>query len=102
MINIINMPLAAKGPGLSCVVVPKSNSQEFHSILKLYHSWNVENMPVFMFHHLLTRLRTDREPFPSGGGDFLSVTADEYVFTVHNEPFVAKMESYWKAVMTAP
>lgn len=42
MINIINMPLAAKGPGLSCVVLPKSNSQEFHSIFKLYYIWNVE------------------------------------------------------------
>lgn len=70
MINIINMPLVAKGPGLSCVVVPKSNSQEFHSILKLYHSWNVENMPVFMFHYLLTWLRTGPEPFPLGWGRF--------------------------------
>lgn len=102
MINIINMPLAAKGPGLSCVVVPKSNSQEFHSILKLYYSWNVENMPVFMFHYLLTWLRTGPEPFPRGGGDFLSVKVDEYVFIVYKETFIAKMETYWKVVMTAP
>lgn len=77
MINIINMPLAAKGPGLPCVVVPKSNSQEFHSILKLYCSWNVENMPVFMFHYLLTWL---------GPEPLLSAKVDEYLFTVHKEP----------------
>ena len=102
MINIINMALVAKGLGLSCVVVPKSNSQEFHSILKLYHSWNVENMPVFMFHYLLTWLRKGPEPFPPGGGDFLSVKVDEYVFTVYKEPLIAKMETYREVVMTAP
>lgn len=77
------MPLAAKGPGLPCVVVPKSSSQEFHSILKLYDSWNVENMAVFMFHYLLTCLHTGPEPV-------LSVQVDEYVFIVQKEPFIGK------------
>lgn len=34
------------------------------------------------------------EPFPLGGGDFLSVKVDEYVFIVYKEPLIAKMETY--------
>lgn len=71
MINIINMPLAAKGPGLSCVVLPKSNSQEFHSIFKLYYIWNVEKKNARFYVPLFTDLTSNGSwTFSTGRGTF--------------------------------
>ena len=86
MMNIINMALAAKGPSLSSVAMPKSHSQEFHSILRPYRGRNGENMPLFMSRYLLMRTCTGLEVFPPSGGGLLSVKFDEYVFTVYREP----------------
>jgi hypothetical protein len=48
MINIINVPGAARGRGRRCEATPRSCSQEFHSVLKLHRKGNGESIPPFL------------------------------------------------------